>query len=103
MRQPFLLVAALCGSVLATPVSSSAQQRQEEEDAVDAIFGALTTANWNVFLNGGATRNGRFLLQEAFVGGQRALRGEDGWNLGLGGGVDILPRTSVRMAYSYGS
>ena len=95
------IVAAVCGTLLATSTPSSAQDR-DDGNVVNDLFDALLTANWSAYVHGGATGNGRFLLQRPLSGiGERSLRSEDGWNLGVGGGVDILPRTGFRMAYTY--
>jgi hypothetical protein len=105
MRQQFrLAAAALFCSLMASPVTSSAQdqdgQDQDGADAVTQFFSAFLTSDWNAFLNGGLTRNGRFMLQRD-PGGERALRSTGGYNLGIGAGVDVLPRTGFRFAYTF--
>ncbi|MGH7677821.1 MAG: hypothetical protein ACRENU_05090 [Gemmatimonadaceae bacterium] len=103
MRHSSLIIAAACGALLAMPTSSFAQE-QDDGNAINDLFDAFLTANWSAYINGGATSHGRFLLQQPLAGiGERALRSENGWNLGFGGGVDILPRTGFRMAYTYTS
>ena len=43
------------------------------------------------------------MLQRPAGGGERALRGEDGFNLGAGVGVDLMPRLGLRLSYTYAS
>ena len=81
--------------------SSADAQQKEDADNIGDILGALAGQNWNVFLHGGFTGNGLFLLQRTAAGGERALRDENSWNVGGGLGVDILKSTGLRASYTY--
>ena len=87
----------------AAPMTSNAQATPDAENGVGNIFRALFGPNWNVFAHGGLSTNGRFLLQDAtsIGGGQRALKTEDAFNVGVGAGVDLLPRTGLRLSYTF--
>jgi hypothetical protein len=88
----------------AAPTTSNAQARQEPDNRVDNLFRALFGPNWNMFAHGGVSSNSRFILQDASGGGgQRALKSENTYNVGLGAGVDLLPRTGFRLSYTFAS
>jgi len=96
----YLAASALC---LFAAVNTSSAQQKEDADNIGDILGALAGQNWNVFLHGGVTGNGLFLLQRTAAGGERALRDENSWNVGGGIGVDLLKSTGVRASYTYSS
>jgi len=81
--------------------SAAAAQQKEDADNIGDLLGPLAGQNWNVFLHGGLTGNGLFLLQRTPAGGERALRDENSWNVGGGVGVDILKSTGLRASYTY--
>lgn len=104
MRQIRWVVAAVMLVCAAAPTTSNAQARQEPDNAVNNVFRALFGPNWNVFAHGGVSTNSRFILQDAIGGGgQRALKTENTYNVGLGAGVDLLPRTGFRLSYTFSS
>jgi len=110
------MVSLIC-SLLAMPTISSAQardttkkqareQRKEQaEDFVHDVLRALLGPNWNLFAHGGITSGNRFVLEQATspIAGQRALKSATGWDLGAGGGVDVLLRLGFRASYTYAS
>ena len=100
-----LLVAVT--SLALIPAHSFGQQKEDPEDFNRDIVRAFLHSSWNVYLHGGLTNHSRFMLQRpgpAIPGaGERALRSEGGYNVGLGAGVDILLRTGFRMSYTYSS
>jgi opacity protein-like surface antigen len=102
MRTLRCLVVGVC-AFIAAPNMMDAQARDEEEisgrDLMRTIFGP----NWNLFGSGGLSTSGRLLLQRPVGGGERALKRENGFNLGVGAGVDILPRVGLRLSYTYTS
>lgn len=103
-----LVVAALLCSLVALPTSSNAQapdSTKEDIQTVHDLFKALLGPHWNLFLQGGATRGDRFSLQRAAntLDGQRALRSSTGYNVGVGGGMDILLRLGLRASYTFTS
>lgn len=100
MRKIRLLVLTVACLVAATPMNANAQVKDEAEDFVKDILWSVFGPNWNVFLQGGFTTTDRFLLQ-AVGGGQQALTGNTGWNIGVGGGVDYLLRQGFRFYYTY--
>jgi hypothetical protein len=65
-------------------------------------MGSLFGGYWNVYLNGGYTTNGDFLMQRT-AGGERVLTSENSWNVGGGVGVDLLTKTGLRLGYTYSS
>lgn len=104
MRKGRWIVAGMMLLCAAAPTTSNAQARQDPDNAVDNLFRALFGPNWNVFAHGGVSSNSRFILQDAIGGGgQRALKTENTYNVGLGAGVDLLPRTGFRMSYTFTS
>lgn len=104
----WLLVPLIC-SFVAMPTISSAQApdppKEEAQDFVHDVLGALLRPNWNLFLQGGFTTDDRFLLQQAATpgAGERSLQTANGFNIGGGAGVDILLRMGIRGSYSYRS
>jgi len=92
---------AIC--LVAAVSSVQAQQKEDADDFSRDVWGALFNGNWNVYLNGGLTTNGDFLMQRTPAGGERVLTSEGSWNVGGGVGVDILKRTGVRLGYTYSS
>jgi outer membrane protein W len=94
-----VVVSLLCG-LTAVPARTAAQARDEEDTGFD-VMRALFGAGRNLFVHGGLTTSGRLMLQGAAGGGERALKSEDGFNLGAGVGVDILPRVGIRLSYTY--
>jgi opacity protein-like surface antigen len=101
-----ILVAGIIISPLCAPARSYAQ-REDPEDFNRDVLRAFLHSSWNVYLHGGLTNHSRFMLQRpgpAVPGaGERALRSEGGYNVGIGAGVDILLRTGFRMSYTYSS
>jgi hypothetical protein len=89
--------------LVAVPVKSSAQTKEDAEDFVEDVLWGIFGPNQNLFIHGGASTNGRFVLQSPVGsgGGQRALRGDDAFSVGAGVGVDILLRTGSRLTYTY--
>jgi hypothetical protein len=102
-------LAALICSLVAMPTISRAQipdtTKQQAENFVHDVLGALLKPNWNGFVHGGLTRDDRFVLQRAAntIDGQRALRSSTGFNIGGGAGIDILLRMGLRASYIYQS
>ena len=99
----WLVAGILC--LVAAPATSSAQEKEKEEgqDFMRDVLWAIFGPGWNVFANTGMTTDGRFLLQNSLgtSNGERALKSEDGFNVGIGAGVDILLRVGFRMSYTY--
>lgn len=89
------LLAATLGA--ATPVLA---QAPAEENIFRTFLSRLFGPAWDVQVNVGAARTGRFLLQDV-VGGQRELTGGGAWSFGLGGGFNLLPRVGFRLGYNY--
>jgi opacity protein-like surface antigen len=91
VRGLFLLAAA--------PAVTAAQQ--------DSNSGNFVKPNWNLFVHGGYSNHGRLVLQRAVTtvpgAGERALRGDGGFNVGGGLGVDFLTRAGLRLSYTYAS
>lgn len=102
------LVVALICSLVALPTISNAQAPDSikvEAESISDVVKALLGPNWNAFLHGGFTRGDRFSLQHAAstLDGQRALRSSTGFNVGVGGGVDLLLRMGLRASYTFAS
>lgn len=97
------LVAGTIACFASVPTTTRAQNGNDNDETIRHLFSALFGPNWNVFAHGGASTNGRFLLQGPVApsGGQRALRADNSWNVGGGAGVDLLPRVGVRLSYTY--
>jgi opacity protein-like surface antigen len=97
------LVAGAIASFAVAPTTARAQNGNDNDETIRNLFSALFGPNWNVFAHGGASTNGRFLLQGPVApsGGQRALRADNSFNVGAGAGVDLLPRVGVRLSYTY--
>jgi len=96
-----LTLSAIC--VIAMVSSVQAQQKDDADDFSRDIMGSIFGGYWNVYLNGGFTTNGEFLMQRTPGGGERVLTTEGSWNVGGGVGVDILKRTGLRLGYTYSS
>lgn len=109
MSKSRCMVVALICSVVATPTICTAQAadstKAQATDFVRDVLHALFGPNWNVFAQGGVATSERYTLQQAVnpLDGQRALQSATGYELGLGGGVDILLRTGFRASYSFSS
>ena len=112
MSKSHWLVAAFVCSLVATPAlshaqatdSSKAELKEHPDDFMRDVVRKLFSPNWNVFAHGGFTTTDRFLLQLANpVEGQRALESGTGFNIGAGGGVDILLRMGFRGSYTFTS
>jgi hypothetical protein len=103
MRFRWIVMAAALG--LVGPSLTTAQNKDEADDFVHDVLGALFGPNWSLFVHGGFGNSGRFLLQRpaGSNGGERALRGADAFSLGGGAGVDVLPRIGFRLDYTYTS
>lgn len=99
MRPRWLLVASLCALTVA-PTGAEAQARDDDDAGFD--FRSLLGGTKDLFIHGGFTTSGRLMLQGA-VGGERALKSEDGFNLGGGVAVNVLPRVGIRLSYTYTS
>jgi len=102
-----LVVALLC-SLVALPTSSNAQAPDSTKEDVQnfhELLKALVGPHWNLFADGGFTRGSRYSLQRAAntVDGQRALTSATGYNVGLGGGIDVLLRMGLRASYTFAS
>jgi opacity protein-like surface antigen len=102
------MITFICSA--ATPLAMSNAQtpdspREQAQDFVHDVLGALLRPNWNLFAHGGLATSDRFLLQQAPSpnDGQRSLEGAHGYNLGLGAGVDILLRMGFRGTYTFTS
>jgi opacity protein-like surface antigen len=106
MRRLRSLLAGMLCLLIAAPAIANAQAHEdgdgkgEDADFVRDVLWAILGPNWNVFANAGATTNGRFLLQD-LPGGQRSLRSDGGWNVGLGAGVNFLLHSGIRFSYTY--
>ena len=96
-----IVFCVLCASLL-WPAQGGAQVKEEADDFVKDIVKTLFGPNWNVSVHGGTSSSGRFLLQQA-GGGERAVRTDGGYSIGVGAGIDILLRMGVRFGYSYGN
>lgn len=72
-------------------------------DFVQNVIGALAPPNWNVYMNGGFATHGRYMLQRVSTpaSGERTLRSENAFTIGVGAGVDFLLRSAVRMSYVF--
>lgn len=103
MRKSRWLVAGALLLGAAYPTTSNAQTPQDADNFVSSLFRALFGPNWHVYAHGGLTTSSRYMLQDATAvgGGERALKSEDAYNVGLGGGVDLLPRTGLRLSYTF--
>ena len=103
MRTTPWLVAGTLAWFAAAPTTAHAQNGNDNDESIRNLYSALFGPNWSVFAHGGASTNGRFLLQGpvAPTGGQRALRARNSFNIGGGAGVDLLPRVGVRLSYTY--
>lgn len=107
MSQSRWLIAALSCSLVATPTIASAQtqgkMKDDPQDFIHDVLGALLSPNWNLFAHGGLTTTDRFLIQQVAgtVNGQRALQGSTGFNVGGGVGVDLLLHLGLRASYTY--
>jgi hypothetical protein len=106
-KSRWLVVASIC-SLFALPAISTAQApdtTKEQAQSVHDILRGLLSPNWNLFLHGGFTSGERFALQHAVntLDGERALRSSTGFNVGAGGGVDILLRMGLRASYTFTS
>jgi hypothetical protein len=101
-----LIVLVAAAQPVAAQDGNGAEPRKEEtEDFVQDVIGALFTSSWNVYFHGGAATHGRYLLQRMAVpvSGERSLRSEDAFTIGLGAGVDFLLRSAFRMSYTFSS
>jgi hypothetical protein len=104
-KSPWVVV-ALISSLVATPTITNAQApdstlKEHADDFVHDVLQSMLHANRNAFVHGGFTTTDRFLLQAVNqFGGQRALESGTGYNLGVGGGVDILLRMGFRASYT---
>lgn len=101
-----LIALVATAHVIGAQDSNGAENRKEEtEDFVQDVIGALFRSTWNVYLHGGAATHGRYLLQRMAVpvSGERSLRSEDAFTIGLGAGVDFMLRSAFRMSYTYSS
>ncbi len=89
--------------LLVTSARLPAQTKADPEDFMKDVIKALFGPNWNLFVSGGATTNGQFLLQRPNLAlpAERELTTNTGYNVGIGGGVDILLRTGIRLGYTY--
>jgi Outer membrane protein beta-barrel domain len=87
-------MAGLMILTVAVPMTTAAQE-------TDSNAGNFMRPNWNLFLHGGYTSQGRLLLQRLPGEGERALRGDGGFNVGGGIGVDFLTRAGLRLSYTY--
>ena len=102
MRQHRAAIVLLCG-LLSAAAPAQAQQKETADDFVKDVMSAIFGPNWNLFLHGGTNNHGRLLLQRVGAAGERALRGDGGYHVGAGAGVDILLRTGLRLDYAYGT
>jgi hypothetical protein len=108
LKSLWLVIGLIC-SLVATPTISRAQvpdsTKDQAQDFVHDVLGALLGPNWNLFAQGGASTSDRFLLQQAVnpIDGERALQSATGFGFGGGAGVDILLRTGFRVSYIYTS
>jgi opacity protein-like surface antigen len=102
MKAHWLLVGIACSSVVLS-ADAEAQGANDGEDLTRDVLRAILGPDWNLFVHGGLTTNGRFVLQRpaATPLRERALSGGDGFNIGVGVGVDILPRVGWRGSYTY--
>ena len=107
-KSRWLVVALIC-SLVALPTISKAQAadstKEQAQDFVRDVLRALLGPNWNLFAHGGVTTTERFVLQQAVnqIGGERALQGATGFDIGGGAGVDILLRLGFRASYTFTS
>ncbi len=97
MRALTLLLAATLGGAV-----PAVAQTPAEEDFFSSLIRGIFGPGWSVQGHIGASRSGRFLLQDV-PGGQRSLRDQWAFNFGVGAGASILPRVGFRIGYSYAS
>jgi len=103
-----MMIALMCAPV-AAPAISNAQApdspKEQAQDFVHDVLGALFRPNWNLFAHGGFATNDRFLLEQAVnpADGQRSLESAHGYNVGIGAGADILVRMGIRASYTFTS
>jgi len=83
----------------------AAQAKEDPQDFIHDVFGAIFNPNWHVALGGGLTTNGQLMLQRPspLAAGERALETNTGGNFTAGAGVDILLRMGFRAAYTFTS
>jgi len=95
------LVAPLAISNAQTPTTP----KEQAQDFMHDVLGALFTPNWNLFAHGGWATSDRFLLEQAAnpADGQRSLESNHGYNVGIGAGIDILLRMGFRGSYTFTS
>jgi hypothetical protein len=109
MRYARLLLSTLVLSTAAVPAiaqngdESTPRTEAETEDFVRDVIGGLFRPNWNIYMSGGAASHGRFLLQRMATpaSGERAVRSEDAFTVGVGAGVDVLLRSAFRVSYTF--
>jgi hypothetical protein len=82
-------------------ITSPIEAQQDEGPRTSDIFGAVLHSSWDLFLTGGASSQGRFLLQQVGGGRQRAVTGSNGFTAGGGVGFDFLPRSGARLSYTF--
>ena len=96
-RVRFLVVALIGWGSVTLPNATAAQTNDE----------AVRPTNWNVYVSGGPSTYGRFLLQRpsnaSVTATEAALRGQGGFNVGGGLGVDVMSRVGIRLNYTFGS
>jgi opacity protein-like surface antigen len=101
------MIGLICCTLLLPAHVTAQEQKEDAEDFVNDVLKAILGPNWNLFAHTGVASNGRFLLQRVSVAGlatgERTLRGDGGFSVGLGAGVDILLRQGVRLDYTYSS
>jgi hypothetical protein len=97
-RVRFMVIGLIGWGSLTLPNSTAAQRDGEE---------VVRPTNWNAFASGGLSTYGRFLLQRPSnaiaAANEAALRGEGGFNVGGGVGVDVMSRVGIRVSYAFGS
>lgn len=97
-----ILAGAGAGRAAAAQSDGGANKERETEDFVQDVVGALFRPNWNIYMNAGAATHGRYLLQRmAPLSGERSLRSEDAFTVGVGAGVDFLLRSAFRVSYTF--
>jgi opacity protein-like surface antigen len=99
------LTSALVAPWTIANAQTSTTPKEQAQDFMHDVLGALFSPNWNLFAHGGWATSDRFLLEQAAnpADGQRSLESKNGYNVGLGAGVDILLRLGFRASYTFTS
>ena len=97
----WLLVDMIC--LLVAAPTAGAQAANGGDDTFGDVLRLIVGPNWNLFAHTGVSTHGRFMLQRptGAGSGERALRSEDAFTVGVGVGGDFLLRQGFRIGYAY--